>query len=99
MAVPAAPSNQVYPGIIMADSWVTASITEFYIYAQGISRGEMLSLVGHEALDGTLTDGALTDAFQALTSKTVDLDTATLEKDTDVDSPHYGRLRINCDVV
>jgi hypothetical protein len=98
MAIPAFPSNDLL-GIIAADDWAVASITELYIYADGISRGEMARLVGWRDKDGAITDGVLADKFNALTSKGADLDAVTVEEDVDASSPHNGRLRINIPVV
>jgi hypothetical protein len=100
MAVPAAvPGNQVNPGLIMADNWAVGSITELYIYSDGISRGEMAALVGYrDGVTGVLTDGPLVDTLQLLTAKSATLPSATLEVDTDADSPHFDKLRINIPV-
>jgi hypothetical protein len=97
MAIPAFPSNDLF-GIIAADDWAVASITELYIYADGISRGEMARLVGWQDKDGAIVDGALADKLQLLTAKSATLPSATVEEDIDASSPHNGRLRINIPV-
>lgn len=67
----------------------------FFIYVEGISRGEMQAALGRPNKSGTLVDGPVLDAIQAAGSSVdLDLSTATLEYDNDENSPLYGKLRV-----
>jgi len=75
------------------------SATRLYIYnAAPISEAEWDFLVGSISKTGSLTDGPLTDYFQAQTSVNPDSSTATHAIDTDVTSPIKGMRRIEITV-
>jgi hypothetical protein len=94
MAVPVFPGNQQF-SIICFDQ--LAVPTAMYIYANGISRGEMAEQVGRKDKAGAIVNGSLAAFLAALpaTADAADLGSATVEEDTDANSPHLGRLRIN----
>jgi hypothetical protein len=71
--------------------------TAFYIYAQGISEGEMARLIGYRDKTGALVDGALTNFFQAVgaSNNGIDVTTAVLQIDADANSPFAGYVRLS----
>jgi hypothetical protein len=94
MAVPVFVDKQVIG--IFAIAGTLAAPTAIYIYANGCSRAEMAQLIGYKNKAGTLIDGAFTNWLQGLGAgvDACDLGAASIEEDTDANSPHLGRIRL-----
>jgi hypothetical protein len=94
MAVPKWPSRQLL-GPFAFEASLTAP-TQFYIYAVGVSDGEMATLIGWRKKDGSVQAGALVKAFQGVgaSNNAIDVTAATAEIDTDTASPYFGYVRL-----
>jgi len=98
MAVPVWPGTSAF-GPFAVDTADRESIAEIYIYAMGISDGEMASLIGRRDKTGGLVDGTFTDLLQTLTGTASvasidDLTAAAVELDADTSSPYFGFVRL-----
>ncbi len=97
MAVPVFP-GKVVTGIFAWDAYPNP--TKLYIYARGITTGEMRRDIGYKKPDGTFVLGSFMTQLNAGTfaagNDAIDLgDTSSfsVEEDTDQYSPHEGEYR------
>lgn len=100
MAVPAWPGAQLL-GPFAANTFTAGSMTDFYIYAKGVSDAEMAKLIGWRDKDGSLVDGVLTNQLQARAAgddAAVLGSTVAIEIDSDTSSPFFGYIRMNITV-
>lgn len=83
------------PLSVFATNSLTAP-TALYIYARGVSEGEMAQDIGFRDKNGALIDGAFTNFLQGVgaSNNAVDLTTAVIEIDADTSSPFLGYVRL-----
>ncbi len=100
MAVPAFARSHVNP-VFAVDTVAAATVAKIYIYARGISSGEMAYLIGRVKADGSVEDGVFVDLLQTFTAKEAQFGASnpTTELDTDTNSPLEGYVRAVIDLV